>query len=159
MAVLNSSEVDAQSKTRSVRPVPFHLHRNKFRTVVSSRRRSSAHPGQLEAIAGVLGLEWFLRKADNHSKRLLFLLDARAVMGAFVKGRSSAPSLLRAVQKAAALQLAGDLAVRWVYITSESNPADANSRGRHKGEGLSPQAHVTARQPDDDRTTFCPILG
>ena len=38
MAVLNSSEVDAQTKTRSFRPVPFHLHRNKFRTVVSSRR-------------------------------------------------------------------------------------------------------------------------
>ena len=99
MAVLNSSEVDAQTKVRSFRPVPFHLHKNKFRTVVSSRRRFSAHSGQLEAIAGVLGLEWFLRKADNHSKRLLFLLDARAVMGAFAKGRSSAPSLFRAVQK------------------------------------------------------------
>ena len=146
-AVLNGSEVDAQTKTRSFRPVPFHLHRKKFRIVVSSRRRFSAHSGQLEAIVGVLALEWFLRKADNHSKRLLFLLDVRAVMDAFAKGRSSAPSLFRAVQKAAALQLAGDLVVRWAYIISESNPADA------------PQAHVAARQPADDRTTFCPILG
>ena len=77
----------------------------------------------------MLCLEWFPRKADNHSKRLLFLLDARAVMGAFAKGRSSAPSLFRAVEKAVGLQLAGDLLVRWVYIASESNPADAPSRG------------------------------
>ena len=81
----------------------FHLHKNKFRTVVISRRSFSAHSGQLEPIAGVLGFEWFLRKGDHQSKRLLFLLVAEAVLGALAKGRSSAPSLLRAVRKAAAL--------------------------------------------------------
>ena len=56
-AILNSNEVDAQTKTRSFRLVLFHLHKNKFRTVVISRRRFSAHSGQLEPIAGVLA--WF----------------------------------------------------------------------------------------------------
>ena len=119
---------------------------------LSLRRRFSAHSGQLEAIAGVLGLEWFLRKADNHSRQLLFLFDARAVMGAFAKGRSSAPSLFRAVQKAAALQLVGDLVVRWVYIASESNLADAPFRGLHKGnvshrKPMSPHVNQTMTEP------------
>ena len=159
VAILNSNEVDAQTKTRSFRPVLFHLHKNKFRTVVSSRRRFSADSGHLEAIAGVRGLEWFLRKADNQSKRLLFQLDPRAVLGAFAKGRSSAPSLFRAVRRAAAIQLAGDLVVRWVHITSELNPADAPSRGLHsQRQGFSPQVHVTARQQNDINTTFRPRL-
>ena len=38
MAILNSNEVGVQTKTRSFRPVTFHLHQNTFRTVVSSRR-------------------------------------------------------------------------------------------------------------------------
>ena len=157
MAVLNTSEVDARTKVRSFRPVPFHLHKNKFRTIVSSRRRFGAHSGQLGAIAGVLGLEWFPRKADNHSKRLLFLLDARAVMGAFAKGRSSAPSLFRAVEKAVGLQLAGDLLVRWVYIASESNPADAPSRGLHRERAslrkrMSPHVNKKITEP------HCPSL-
>ena len=80
-------------------------------------------------------------------------------MGAFAKGRSSAPSLSRAVQKAAALQLAADLAVRWVYITSESNPADAPSRGLHKGSVshrklMSPHVSQTMTE-----TRSVPVLG
>ena len=59
----------------------------------------------------------------------MFLLDAGADLGAFEKGRSSAPTLFRAVQEAAALQLAGDLVMQWVYTTYERNPADAPSRG------------------------------
>ena len=110
---LSSNEVDAQTKTRSFRPVPFHSHKNTFRTSCL-----------LESPSSVL--------TQDTRKRLLFLLDARAVLGAFAKGRSSAPSLFRAVRQAAALQLAGDLVVRWVYITSESNLADAPSRGLHK---------------------------
>ena len=43
MAILNSNEVHAQTKTRSFRRVPFLLYKNKFRTVVSSRRRFGAH--------------------------------------------------------------------------------------------------------------------
>ena len=80
--------------------------------------------------------------ADNQSKRLLFLLDAGAVLGAFDKGRSSAPTLFRAVQKAAALQLAGDLVVQWVYITSECNPVDAPSRKR-----MSPRVNQPISKP------------
>ena len=103
-------------------------------------------------MAGVLGLEWFLRKADNQSKRLLFLLDARAVLGAFARGRSSDPTLFPAVRKAAALHLAGDLVVRWVNITSESNPADAPSRGLRKEKVshhklMSPRANQTITKP------------
>ena len=158
MAVLNNSEVDAQTKTRSFRPAPFHLHKTQIPNSCLFASPFQCSVRTATTIAGVLGLECFLRKADNQSKRLLFLLDAGADLGAFDKGRSSAPTLFRAVQEAAALQLAGDLVVQWVYTTSERNPADAPSRGLRQDDvphrkRMSPRVN----QPIS-KTTFRPRL-
>ena len=46
----------------------------------------------------------------------------------FARRTPPALTLFRAVRRASALQLAGDLIVRWENIASESNPADAPSR-------------------------------
>ena len=54
------------------------------------------------------------------------------MLGSVTKGRSSSGPLLRVLRKIAALQLAGDLLVRLVYIPTEWNAADAPSRGVRK---------------------------
>ena len=100
-----------------------------FRTVISSRRQYKVHSSTLECGGVVLGFKWLLRQARDHSKRVTFLIDAQAVLGAISKGRSSAGAIKRDVKFAAALLLAGDVALSCTYIPSEDNPADDPSRG------------------------------
>ena len=63
------------------------------------------------------------------SRRLVLLVDAQAVLFACAKGRSSAPTLRFELGRIAALSLAGNGLVRFIYVPSEYNPADAPSRG------------------------------
>ena len=56
-------------------------------------------------------------------------VDARVVVGAAAKGRSSAPAIRRRIMRAAALALAGDLHLCYAYIPSEDNLADTPPRG------------------------------
>ena len=65
----------------------------------------------------------------RHGHRICALVDAQAVLGAVCKGRSSVGTLQREVRRVGALTMACDLVVRYCYMTSESNPADAPSRG------------------------------
>jgi len=58
------------------------------------------------------------------------LLDAKAVLGAIAKGRSSSPSLARPTRRLSAHLLAGELHLKVVYVPSEENAADDPSRGR-----------------------------
>ena len=76
-----------------------------------------------------MALRWFLRSSTRHGKRMVLLVDAPAVKGAVAKGRSSAPSLRLEVMRIAALQMAGGILLKLVYVPSEDNPADAPSRG------------------------------
>ncbi len=76
-----------------------------------------------------LGLQRLLREVKHHRCRILFGLDAQAVLFALRKGRSSAWSLRRAVARCAALTLAGDFLPTYFYSPSELNVADAPSRG------------------------------
>ena len=66
---------------------------------------------------------------SRHGSRLVVLIDAKAVLGAATKGRSSSPSLLRIMRSAASHILATNMLIRLVYVPSEDNPADAPSRG------------------------------
>ena len=59
----------------------------------------------------------------------MVLVDAKAVLAAAAKGRASAPTFTHQVRKLAALAVAGDLLLKYIYIPSEDNPADAPSRG------------------------------
>ena len=56
-------------------------------------------------------------------------MDAQAVRGALQKGRSSAGTLRHPIAQAGAIMLACNLRLRFAYLPSESNPADAPSRG------------------------------
>ena len=77
----------------------------------------------------VLLLRWLCRSERKHAHRVVVLVDAKAVLGAAAKGRSSALSFKVQLRKLAALTLAGDFLIRYIYIPSEDNPADAPSRG------------------------------
>ena len=77
----------------------------------------------------VLALRRILRTGRLHAHRGTFLVDAQVVRAAFQKGRSSAPTLRLVTAQAGALCLVGDLRLRFGYLPSESNPADAPSRG------------------------------
>mmetsp|Transcript_109505 Transcript_109505/g.349328 ORF Transcript_109505/g.349328 Transcript_109505/m.349328 type:complete len:270 (-) Transcript_109505:8-817(-) len=101
-----------------------------FRVVFSIRAKQKAHSGEMEARGALMGIKRILRSRGSHRHRALFLVDAQSPLGALQKGRSSAPTLRRVVSQAAAASLAGDLKIRWGYLPSESNPADAPSRGK-----------------------------
>ena len=106
------------------------LRKSAFLPVISSKARHRAHAGTLEAEGVALALRWILRSTQRHCRRTLLLIDAQAVLGAVARGRTSAPSLRRAVTRVAALAIGGDLLVHGVYVPSEDNPADAPSRGK-----------------------------
>ena len=116
-------------RPRKGTPTRIPLTRSSFRTVISSRAGYKAHSGTLEATGLALALRWTLRSTQRHGKRTLLLVDARTVLGAASKGRSSAPTLRRQMMRVGALTLAGDLHLYFGYIPSEENPADAPSRG------------------------------
>ena len=100
-----------------------------FSTVVSAKAVHAAHSGALEAHGVTLALKWVLRSPARHGRRTTLLVDARAVLGAVRKGRSSAPTIAREVRRISAHVLAGDLLLKVAYVPSEENPADAPSRG------------------------------
>ena len=111
--------------------VPRHLNLdpNSFKTILSVKARHGAHSNVLEAEAFLLWFRWLLRSAQRHSVRAVCLVDSKVVLGGVNKGRSSSLPILRVLRRIAALQLAGDLLLRLVYIPTECNPADAPSRG------------------------------
>ena len=111
-------------------PHRLNMPKHSFKTVVSSRAKWGAHSGVLEAHGLLLVLKWVGRNWRKHHKRLVVLVDAKAVLGAAAKGRSSAPALRGVIRAIAAHSLASDLLLRLVYVPSEDNPADAPSRGR-----------------------------
>ena len=102
----------------------------KFRTILSLKAKYKAHSGALEAAGVSIMLRWLLRSPEKHNARVCALVDAQAVIGALAKGRSSAPTLRHELQRIAALSLAGGWCMRYVYVPSAFNPADAPSRNR-----------------------------
>ena len=133
------------------------LSRTRISRSCCARAKIAAHSGALEASAVVLGLRRLGREARWHGHRGAFLVDAQAVLGALQKGRSSAGSLRFPVQQAGALSLACGWRWRWCYLPSESNPADAPSRGvvahrttRRPVSHYRSRAHESLCQPDSD---------
>jgi hypothetical protein len=120
---------DEPEKPRKGRTCRLPISKSAFATVVSSKAVFDAHAGALEAGGIQLALRWLLRSPSRHARRTVLLVDAQAVKGAVAKGRSSSSSLRREVMRISALQLAGDLLLKLVYVPSEDNPADAPSRG------------------------------
>ena len=151
-------------KPRVGRACQLPIAKAAFTTVVSAKASHLAHAGTLEAGAIQLALRWLLRSTKRHSRRTVLLVDAQAVRGAVAKGRSSAPCLRREVTRIAALQLAGDILLKLVYVPSEDNPADAPSRGvvrRRRGRGtcIARSKRLTTKQAKeaaDKANQSCP---
>ena len=96
------------------------------------KAKHAAHATTLEANAYVLWLKWLLRSGARHSKRVVCLVDSKAVIGGCTKGRSSAPGLQKQLRQAAVVTLAGDILPRLVYVPSGDNTADEPSRRQRR---------------------------
>jgi hypothetical protein len=99
-----------------------------WRTLVASAWRSPAHINTLELQAVLTAFRWSLSLPGSIDHRFLLLCDSSVVAAALAKGRSSAPSLQRHLQRFAALTLASGIRFCPVWLASESNPADEASR-------------------------------
>jgi hypothetical protein len=120
---------DGERRDRIGNPHHLNLPKCSFKTVLSQRCKHKATPGALEAGALVLLLRWLTRSHWKHASRVPVLVDAKAVLAAASKGRSSARTIQRQMRKLAALTLAGDFLIRYLYVPTEDNPADEPSRG------------------------------
>ena len=129
---LTPEEDDDAYVPRIGKPRQLGYTQRDFTTVISAKARWRAHSGVLEAHAFLLALKWVCRHPKKHGHKLPFLIDAKVVVGAVTKGRSSARSLRTCLRSIAAHVMAANLLPRLVYIPSESNPADLPSRGRRK---------------------------
>lgn len=129
---LRREEGDEPECPRIGQPHKLDIGQHCFQDVLSIRARKQDFPGVLELNAVVLLIEWFLRSSSHQHCRLPLLIDAKAVLGGIVKGRSSSGPFLRLLRRLASLLIIGDLMLCCVYIPSEDNPADAPSRGRRR---------------------------
>ena len=111
-------------------PHLLNYHKTDFTTVISKQAKWYGHAALLEAHALLLAVKWAVRSVSNHGHRLVVLVDAKAVLGAAVKGRTSSRMLRGVLRTLAAYALATNLLLRLVYIPSEHNPADEPSRGK-----------------------------
>ena len=100
--------------------------------MLSIKAKHIAHSGAMEMQGLLLCVQWLLRSVARFSSRAVIGIDAKAVLYAVLKGRSSAPTFSPIVRRVAAHCLAGDLMIYPLYVPSESNAADAPSRGARK---------------------------
>lgn len=122
----------ADERTRLGNPHRLSLAKEDFRDVVSAPARWTAHSSTLEGHALLLTLKWASRSVAKHHKKLAIMVDAKAVLGAASKGRTSAAAVRGVVRAVGAYSLCCDFLLRLVYIPSEDNPADAPSRNLHR---------------------------
>ena len=148
---VNDGEVAKRPKLGTPRHIGVHAA--KFRAKLSLKAKYKAHSGALEAAGVTVMLRWLLRSTDKHNLRVTALIDAQAVLGAVAKGRSSAPTLRFELRRIAALTLAGGWCIRYVYIPSAFNPADAPSRGKTISgaplSGVRKKLKTTQLSPED----------
>ena len=86
----------------------------------------------LEARALLQTLRWRARTQFFVGSRCIHLLDSQVCLGALRKWRSPAPSFNRVITRIASVILASSSKVIFVYVATESNPADRPSRATHQ---------------------------
>ena len=129
---LTLEEGDEREKERRGTPVRLPFAQADFVDILNIKAKHISHAGAMEAEAVLLAIKWVIRSSSRFATRLVLGVDAKAVLHAIMKGRSSAPSLTRIIKAIAAHCLAANLLVHPIYIPSESNPADGPSRGVRK---------------------------
>jgi len=119
-----------EEKPRLGKLTRLRQKRSDFRTIICAKAQFKEHSGALETTAIVLATRWMARQPSMHGQRHPLLVDALAPRCAITRGRTSASTLRRGTRQVQALSLAAGLTLSLVYVPSESNPADAPSRGR-----------------------------
>lgn len=104
-------EGPTESVAKSRLGTPHELPGTKpyFRIVISARRQWDAHSGVLESFGLLTTLRWLTRSSANQHRRVTILVNAKTVIGAAKKGRSSSHSLKGPLRAIVALTLAADL--------------------------------------------------
>ena len=118
------------ARERLGRPHELPYSKRCFTTAISAKARFKAHSGALEAHGLLLAIKWLLRSPARFHRRLVILVDAKAVLGAATKGRTSAPGIRGVMRHIGALLMASNCLLKLVYVPTEHNPADAPSRGK-----------------------------
>ena len=132
----NSTRLPQRPRVREVEvpsglsapPLPSEwLDPSRYRLVASRRWRwGSEHINVKEARAAVSSLRHAARQGACFGHRIICLCDSLVALGALEKGRSSRSLGLNAqCRRAAAYAIGCQLQVRWRYIASADNPADA----------------------------------
>ena len=137
---------DDPEKPRLGKAYRIPLPMSHFKVLASRKAKYRDHSGGLEATALELAMDLLSRDRHAHGSRVTFLVDARAVLFAAEKGRSTAPTLRRPLRRIAALTLACGWIAHFAYVPSESNPADAPSRGLRLRRERARQLRRTDRQ-------------
>ncbi len=102
---------------------------NDFKTIYSIKAPQRTHAVTMEGRGALLALLRLTRTARHHRSKLLLGLDAQSILLGLRKGRSSGRETRRLIAAAAAVCMAADLQVNYIYVPSACNPADAPSRG------------------------------
>jgi hypothetical protein len=95
------------------------------------------HNDVTEARTAVWAVRRAARSMRNWGRRLLVMSDSAVTIGAFTRGRSSSPGLLRQCRRLAGLVLGLGMAVTFRYVRTDKNNADGPSRGF--GVGVAPK--------------------
>ena len=117
-----------EARPRLGAPIILPVGKRDFHPVVSSPARFHEHSGSLELKAVLLALRWMAAGKHFLMKRVVILIDAKAVLSSCQKGRSSSWSFKRSLRRIAAYLLGLGLLAKFLYVPSEDNPADEPSR-------------------------------
>jgi hypothetical protein len=117
-----------------------------WQTWISSAWNWSEHINALEVQSVVLALKRILSSPIGLHSRVMILTDSAVTAYAMMKGRSSAPSLVRGTKKLAALVLCSGCRLEVTWVPTHLNPADEPSRRLQQRGG----GGAVAIDPDPD---------
>ena len=100
-----------------------------FHSIADFAREPRVHINVKE-LQSYLITEEFLSTSVWEGARFVSMLDSQVVLGSLVKGRSSSPSLNRALQGSVPAYLFFGLHPAYAFVASGDNPSDDGTRGR-----------------------------
>ena len=101
----------------------------RFHSIADFAREPRVHINVKE-LQSYLITEEFLSTSVWEGARFVSMLDSQVVLGSLVKGRSSSPSLNRALQGSVPAYLFFGLHPAYAFVASGDNPSDDGTRGR-----------------------------
>jgi hypothetical protein len=105
------------------------VHRANWEVILAYTFEHQEHINLLEAEAALSAMKVLTSQGELKNNSMVnFLVDSKAVVGAFAKGRSSSLALNRMARKMAAYILITGCQPKWIWIESKLNPADEASR-------------------------------